>query len=345
MLCFVGLGISGAKSMSLEAQVMLSKADIVYLEQFTSPIGKSDLAKIKKMAKGQFKSAKRWLVEDGNEILKNAKRKKVVLLSYGDPYIATTHIELRTRAIQEKIKTQSIHASSSLTSIIGECGLHFYKIGRIATIMSEMKSLTTPYYVIYKNVIEGNHTILLLEFNQDKDFFLDPKDAMKGLIETEKGQKRNVIGPSTYAIVASRIGFKDQSIASGKISSLLKMEFGNPPHTVIITGRLHFTESDAIKILCTCLDEPFDNSDNTDKISNQMMKKYVPMVREALEEIEPHYKDQKEFKVILENAGLYIKDAEKFLEDGQEEVAILSIGYADGLVDALRLAKGLDPKM
>ena len=93
------------------------------------------------MTKGEFKYAKRWLVEDGNEILKNAKRKKVVLLSYGDPYIATTHIELRTRAIQEKIKTHSIHASSSLTSMIGECGLHFYKIGRMATIMNEMKSL------------------------------------------------------------------------------------------------------------------------------------------------------------------------------------------------------------
>jgi len=64
-----------------------------------------------------------------------------------------------------------------------------------------------------------------------------------------------------------------------------------------------------------------------------------------LEEIEPHYKGQKEYQTILENAELYIQDAEKFLEDGQDEVAILSIGYADGLVDALRLAKGFDPKM
>ncbi len=72
MLYFVGLGISGAKSIPLEAQDILSKADIVYLEQFTSPIGKSDLAKIKKMTHGEFKPAKRWLVEDGNEILKNA---------------------------------------------------------------------------------------------------------------------------------------------------------------------------------------------------------------------------------------------------------------------------------
>jgi len=345
MLWFVGLGISGFKSIPIEALDVLSKADIVYLEQFTSPIGKSDLSKIKEATKGEFKLAKRWLVEDGSEILKNAKKKKVVLLAYGDPYIATTHIELRERAIKEKIKTISIHASSSLTSMIGECGLHFYKVGRIATIMSEMKSLTTPYYVIYKNIIEGNHTVLLLEYNQDKDFFLDPKDALKGLLETEKGQIRNVINKDTYGIVASRIGFKDQSIVSGKISSLKKKDFGKPPHTVIIPGRLHFTESDALKVFGQCIDEPFDNSEKTKKISIQMMEKYVPMVREALEEIEPHYKGQKEYQVILENAELYIQDAEKFLEDGQDEVAILSIGYADGLVDALRLAKGLEPKM
>ena len=54
---------------------------------------------------------------------------------------------------------------------------------------------------------------------------------------------------------------------------------------------------------------------------------------------------KKEFQIILENAELYIQDAENFLIEGQEEVAILSIGYADGLVDALRLAKGMDPKM
>lgn len=345
MLWFIGLGISGWKSIPNEAVDILSKADIVYLEQFTSPISKTDLEKIKKMTKGEFKPAKRWLVEDGNEILQNAKKKKVVLLSYGDPYIATTHIELRARAIEEKIKTFSIHASSSLTSMIGECGLHFYKVGRIATIMSEMNSLTTPYYVIYKNIIEGNHTVLLLEYNQDKNFFLDPKDALNGLIETEKGQKRNVINESTYVVVASRIGFKDQSIISGKVSSLRKIDFGKPPHTIIVTGRLHFTESDALKVLGKCLDAPTDNSDITIKISKQMMKKYVPMVREALEEITPYYKEQKEFQVILENAELYIQDAEKFLEDGQDEVAILSIGYADGLVDALRLAKGMDPKM
>ena len=345
MLWFIGLGISGFKSIPNEALEVLSKADIVYLEQFTSPIGKSDLARIKKTVNGQFKIAKRWLVEDGKEILENAKKRKVALLAYGDPYIATTHIELRTRAIEGKIKTYSIHASSSLTSMIGECGLQFYKVGRIATIMSEMKSLTTPYYIIYKNIIEGNHTVLLLEYNQDQNFFLDPNEALDGLLETEKGQKRKVIEPSTFTIIASRIGFRDQSIIAGKISNLKKKDFGRPPHTIIIPGRMHFTESDSLKVLGECVDQPQDNSGKTTKISKQMMEKYVPMVRDALEEIKPHYKDQKEFNVILENAELYVQDAENFLEEGQEEVAILSIGYADGLVDALRLAKGFDPKM
>ena len=344
MLWFVGLGISGLGSISLDAQNILKKADIVYLEQFTSIIPKSDITKLKKLVKGQFKAVKRWMVEDGQEILKNAKKKNIVLLSYGDPYIATTHIELRTRAIQEKIKTNTIHASSAITALVGECGLHYYKIGKVVTIMKEIQS-TSAYYAIYGNLLSGDHTILLLEYNQDADFFLDPKDALSNLLASEKEQARNVLSQNIFAIVTSRIGLKDQMITAGKISSLIKLDFGKPPHTIIIPGSLHFTESDALKVLAKCIDEPTDNSTQIKKISDQMMEKYIPMVKKALEEITPHYKDSKEFKLVLENAGLYIEDAKKFHELGKDELAVLSIGYADGLVDALRMAKGFEPKI
>jgi len=76
-----------------------------------------------------------------------------------------------------------------------------------------------------------------------------------------------------------------------------------------------------------------------------MIEKYVPMVREALEEIKPFYNNVKEYQEILQNAELYINDAENFLKQGKDENAVLSIGYADGLVDALRIAKGIGPKM
>ncbi len=344
MLWFVGIGISGIDSISISTQKLLKQADFVYLEQFTSPFSKNEVTKIKKFAKGNFKIAKRWMVEDGKEILKNAKGNKVVLLSYGDPYIATTHIELRTRAIQNKIKTGSVHAASSITSLVGECGLHYYKIGRIVTIMKELKALTTPYYVIYKNLIDGNHTLLLLEYDQDSKFFLNPKNALVALINTEKEQKRKVILPSTFVIVASRIGLQNESITSGKISVLKKRDFGKPPHTIIIPGNLHFTESDAIKELTNCVTKPINNSEKIKKIPKQMIEKYVPMVRTSLKEITPHFKNSKHFQEVLQNAELYIKDAEQFLEQGKDEVAILSIGYADGLVDSLRIAKRLEPK-
>jgi len=123
------------------------------------------------------------------------------------------------------------------------------------------------------------------------------------------------------------------------------MNFGEPPHSVIITGKLHFTESDAIDALTKCLNKPSDNSSGIKSISIQMIEKYVPMVREAIEEIKPFYNNAKEYQEILQNAELYVNDAENFLKQGKDENAILSIGYADGLVDALRMAKGIEPKM
>ena len=345
MLWFVGLGISGTRSIPIEVVKIIQKADFVYLEAFTSPIYKQHEEEIKNMVNGSFKIAKRWLVEDGQEILKASKNSTVVLLSYGDPYIATTHIELRTRAKLENIETNTIHSASVLTSMIGEAGLQFYKIGRIVTVMNEKKSVITPYNAIFKNLVQGLHSIILLEYNQDEDYFLSPNDAISSLLYVENEQKRNVVNQDTFAIVASRIGFETEKITSGKFSNLVQVDFGEPPHSVIITGKLHFTESDAISLLTECLDKPSDNSNRIKSTSIQMIERYVPMVRKALKEIKPLYDNSKEFQEIFQNAELYINDAENFLKEGKDENAVLSIGYADGLVDALRIAKGIEPKM
>ena len=345
MLWFVGLGISGISELSDNTISIIKNADTVYLESFTSPISETEKEQLANMCDGEFKIAKRWLVEDGNEILENAKKREVVLISYGDPYIATTHLELKTRAVTDKIETKTIHSSSIVSSLIGEIGLQYYKVGKILTIMNDPKSMTTPYNTISNNLLSKMHSVILLEYNEDKSFFLDPQDALSLLLDAEKIQNGKIISLDTFAIIASRIGKSDQNITSGKISNLIKKEFGNPPHTIIIPGSLHFTESNAVKIVTDCIDEPFDNSANVKGVSEQMIEKYVPMVREALDEIKPHYENLKEYEDVLINAKLYIDDAENFLKEGKKEYAVLSIGYADGLVDALRIAKGLDPKM
>ena len=345
MLWFVGLGISGISELSDNTISVIKNADTVYLESFTSPISETEKEQLANMCDGEFKIAKRWLVEDGNEILENAKKREVVLISYGDPYIATTHLELKTRAVTDKIETKTIHSSSIVSSLIGEIGLQYYKVGKILTIMNDPKSMITPYNTISNNLLSKMHSVILLEYNEDKSFFLAPQDALSLLLDAEKIQNGKIISLDTFVIIASRIGKSDQKITSGKISNLIKKEFGEPPHTIIIPGSLHFTESNAVKIVTDCIDEPFDNSANVKDVSEQMIEKYVPMVREALEEIKPHYENLKEYEDVLINAKLYIDDAENFLKEGKKEYAVLSIGYADGLVDALRIAKGLDPKM
>ena len=345
MLWFIGLGISGISELSASTLNVIKNAEIVYLESFTSPISETEKKQLEEISDGEFKTAKRWVVEDGNEILENAKNKETVLISYGDPYIATTHLELKTRAMRDDVKTKTIHSSSIVSSLIGEVGLHYYKVGKVLTIMNDPKSMISPYNTIFDNLLNKTHSLILLEYNEDKSFFLNPKDALSLLLDVEKTQNRNVISEETFVIVASRIGKSDQKIISGKIANLIKKEFGEAPHSIIIPGRLHFTESDAVKVVTECVDEPNDNSIDVKSISEQMIEKYVPMVREALEEIRPHYENFKEFADVLINAKLYIDDAENFLKEGKKEYAVLSIGYADGLVDALRIAKGFDPKM
>jgi len=342
MLLLVGFGIHVYKGLSAKALEVLNSVNTIYVEKYTSPMPDPDIDALKSALNKEVKIVPRWFVEDGREILESAKNNDVALVVYGDPLIATTHLELRVRAEKNGIKSRVLHASSSITSIIGECGLHMYKIGRIITLVSEAQAIASIYYTIYSNLIGGNHTLILLEYNQENDFFLKPNDAFNMLLDCEKDQKHEVISEDTFAIVASRIGIDDQKIISGRIGSLLQHDFGVPPHSIIITGSLHFTEIDALKVLTKMFDEPVDNSKGITKIAEQMVQKYVPKAKRALEQAMNLVKGDKNFSEIFENAEYYISDAERFLKQGKLELAVLSIGYAEGLIDAIRFLKGVN---
>jgi diphthine synthase len=53
---------------------------------------------------------------------------------------------------------------------------------------------------------------------------------------------------------------------------------------------------------------------------------------------------QKEFEDLFENIECYLDDAIRFFNLGEENLAMLSVGYAEGLLDALRFQKILDLK-
>ncbi len=350
MLWLVGAGINGYRGLSLAALDVLKRCDVVYVERFTSALSDSDLQGMDSLLGREVKPVQRWFVEDGREILEAAKSKEVALVTYGDPLIATTHSELRARAAKNSVKTGVLHSASGIASIIGETGLHVYKFGRMVTMMSEPQSAISVYNTVFDNLLSGNHTLILTEYSLDENrkepFFLDPSSVLKMLLEVERDQRHQIFSDDTFAVVASRVGMDDQKLVSGKVKSLVQAGFGAGPHSVIITGALHFTEADALAALTECLDSPSDNSQNVKRISTQMIERYAPKAKQAVQqmrEIIRHDKDNKGMFEVLDNAEYYIADAERFLRQAKYELAVLSIGYAEGLVDALRFQKGINP--
>jgi diphthine synthase len=351
MLWFVGIGINGHRGLSIEALDVLRKCDIVYIERFTGALTEVDLQGLNSLLEVPTKPVQRWFVEDGRDLLETARTKDVALVTYGDPLIATTHSELRSRAAKNSIKTAILHSASGIASIIGESGLHVYKFGRMVTMMSELHSAVTVYNTIFQNLLAGSHTLILTEYSHNDEskepFFLNPSSVFKMLLDAERVHKHEIFSDGTFAVVASRVGMQDQKMTSGKVQSLLKVEFGIGPHSVIIPGALHFTETQALASVTESIDEPADNSQSASRIEARMVERYAPKAKQAVHEVRKLISDDtsnnKGIFEVLENAECYIADAERFLRQGKFELAVLSIGYAEGLIDALRYQKGINP--
>src|SRR5208282_3546930 len=132
------------------------------------------------------------------------------------PLVATTHQELRTRAIHEGIETHVVHGSSILTAVGGEFGLHSYNFGRVVT-MTEEPMQYTAYNTIYKNLLGGLHSTLLLQWDESRNFFLTPDRAIKSLESAEKDIKYGIIRPKTLVLTASRLGSESPTLRASLI--------------------------------------------------------------------------------------------------------------------------------
>ena len=343
MLYLIGAGIYDTFETCNSVNI-LKDCDRIYIERFTSPISDNFIQILKSTLEPNKKIefVKRWFVEDGRQILDESKTLNVGLVSYGDPTIATTFTELRIRAIKNEIIVKVIHAASGITSLVGESGLQIYKIGKLVTMMEEKQSSISVYTTIFNNLNLNCHTIILTEYRRDENeyvFFLKPNDVFSRLLETEKDIKYEFVSEESFLIVLSRIGTESQRIVSGKIKSLIGIDYGKGPHAIIFPSKLHFTEEDALLNLTEMVDSPSDNTAVIKGISDHMMNRYEPMIRNEIKQIRESLISKKKEKIpleMLENAELYLDDAIQFFRQGKKELAVLSIGYADGLVDSLK---------
>jgi diphthine synthase len=333
-LVFVGLGL-GDRGVSLAGMDAIKASDLTYLERYTSPPSPTLVQGLEAATGKKVLVVRREFVEDGKEILERASISKVVLAVQGDPMIATTHSDLRVRAASRGIRTSVVHGATIPAAAASESGLHYYKFGGTITFTLESASHHQDVYRrVHRNLLEGQHTFILLEHDVEKDEGVDPSLVFERLLDAEKNFGRGVLSEGTLAIVLGRVGMEGEAAFAGSFGALRGRSFGPPPHCVIIPGRLHFTEEEALAaILGLDKKDIVDNSSAVKRTAQVLVPRYVEKARKAL--VEARESLNGKHPELLENAELYLKDSEGFLANDEDELAMLSVGYAEGLVDAL----------
>jgi len=247
-LVFVGLGLHDEKGISLRGLEETKTADHVFMELYTSLLPDFSLKHFETLSGKQVQLVSRSNLEEENGalILNAAEKSKAVLLVPGDPFIATTHVTLRIEAEKRGIQTRIIHGASIISAIIGLSGLHNYKFGKTVTIPFPENFSETPYNVIAQNKKLGLHTLCLLDIKADEKRFLSIPKGLELLLRIEQKRKKRIATPNTLAIGIARVGSQAPVLKAGIIKKLLNYDFGDPPHSLIFPGKLHFMEAEAL---------------------------------------------------------------------------------------------------
>jgi len=347
MLALVGLGVNGISSINLRGIDFLNKSDVIYLDGYTTPFSSNFVKALSLQIGKEVIVLERERLEDRTEeVLSQAKLRNVSLAVLGDPLLATTHMNLVVEAKKRGIPFTVIHNTSIVSILTSCCGLHPYKFGRIATIVHESGTpATSVYFTLYDNLIKGTHTIFLLEFDTKSGKGVLPNFAFKILKNAENVYKLAAFSEDTFLIIACRIEKDDQKFYIGTVSDLEGIDFGEPPYSIVIPSKLHFTEEESIRVLFNIRkDQIKDNTKNLKKRIDYLVNKYVNNSREALKEAKEKLSPVKgrELNDLFENIECYLDDSIRFLNSGEEHLAMLSVGYAEGLLDSLRFQKILD---
>lgn len=229
-LYLISLGLNDEKDISLKGLDAIKKCEEVYLENYTSFLQVSK-SKLEKLYNKHILSADRNFVESKFP-LKKAKKKNIALLIIGDVFSATTHHVLFQEAKKLKIQVEIIHNASVLTAV-GVTGLSLYKFGQTISIPTNYKDTDSPYQNFLINKKNNFHTLFLLDLD------LTIQDAINYLFS-------HGLDKDTQCIACEKLGNKQQKIKTATAKYLLKKSFSQPS-CLIIPGKLHFMEEEAIK--------------------------------------------------------------------------------------------------
>ena len=247
-LYIIGIGLCNERDITLRGLEAIQKCEKVYLENYTSLLQCTIKELEKKYNKKIIIADRKSSEQESHNIIESAKDKNIAFLVIGDPFSATTHIDLYHTAKKNGIKTEIIHNASILTAV-GITGLQLYKFGKTTSIpfLEGHPNLETPYHIIKQNKSQGLHTLCLLDIRTEENRYMSIKKAIEVLEDIEKRLKENLINNNLFVVGCARLGCPDYQINSGKLEEIKKIDFKEYPHCLIIPGKLHFIEEEILQ--------------------------------------------------------------------------------------------------
>jgi diphthine synthase len=262
VLYLIGLGLYNEKDISVRGLELVKSSDYVYMEYYTSILSVG-VDQLSKFYEKEIILADREMIENDFDgiILEKAKDSIVSLLVVGDPFSATTHVDLFTRAATSNVKIEVLH-NASIMNACGISGLSLYRFGETVTIPYFTKTWRpySFYEKILKNYECDYHTLVLLDIKvkeiseenlargkkiYEPPRFMSVNIALEQMLEAEDNHKKGLLNENTLCYGVARIGSPSQVIVSGTIPEVLKYDFGEPLHSIIICAKnLHSMEKE-----------------------------------------------------------------------------------------------------
>jgi diphthine synthase len=250
-LFFIGMGLSGLKSCSLETLDLLKEADLIFIEKYTNFV-LDEIPELFKQVEHKFMIVTREDLEDRDqEFLEKIENKFSALLVPGDPFIATTHNSLRLAAIEKGFNCRIIHNTSIISAAASASGLSSYRFGRTVTCPFPDNASEFPYEIIRRNKQIEAHTLVLLDINLPTRDFLSVNDAIEILLELEKKKQEKLISHS-LVIGLAQIGYEGEVIIVGSLEEVKTISWSDldPPQALIVCAdSLQEYEEETLQVL------------------------------------------------------------------------------------------------
>ena len=250
-LTFVGLGLNDEKGITLEGLEEARLADSAYGEFYTNIMPNLDLKRLEKEIGKKVEVLNRTQLEDegGERLLKAASEERVAFLVPGDPLIATTHISLRLSLAKMGIPSRIIHAPSIVSAVCGATGLQSYKFGKSITVPRDQPLPKSVLDTVSENSDRGLHTLILLDVQAGKTSQMTIRDAIRRITAADPRLETRL------AVGVARLGSRDEKVKASRMKALIGEGFGIGPQSLVVVGRLHFIEAEALEVFCGANEE------------------------------------------------------------------------------------------